>query len=501
MNISIQKGPLLETHADLLVLGVFESELENPALKNVGELTHGRLQKIIKTKQFTGTAGQLLLIPAPEVLQADYVLLAGLGKRGAFTSDVTREVAGASVGQAQQLGLRSIALELFGEGLEPFDAKAIAQGMAEALLLAEYSFSIYREEKKKKTAIDDVTIIARDGRIVRLGRTSIVRAQLLVEGTVIARDLVNTPAHDMTPTVLAETARQIAKLGGAGVHVKVLDKEQCEKKGMNAFLAVARGSVEPPQFIHLSYMPKKATKKRLVVVGKGITFDSGGLSLKPSDHMETMKCDMAGAAAVLGLFAILGKWKPQIEVHGIIAATENMPSGHAIRPGDIVRASNKKTIEILNTDAEGRLTLADALVYAEKLEPTTLVDLATLTGACVVALGEEIAGVMSNRPKLANQILDASSRAGEKIWELPLEPRYKNLIESDIADLKNVTKSRYGGTLTAGLFLEQFVSDETPWAHIDIAGPAFAERPLASWIGKGGTGFGVRTLAELISLL
>ena len=213
--------------------------------------------------------------------------------------------------------------------------------------------------------------------------------------------------------------------------------------------------------------------------------------------MMTMNCDMARAAAVLGFFSALAQLRPRVEVHGIVAATENMPSGKAIRPGDVVKASNGKTIEILNTDAEGRLTLADALTYAKKLEPTALVDLATLTGACVVALGEEITGLMSNNDNLAGSILGAAHRAGEKMWRMPLEKRYRSLVESDIADLRNIATTRYGGSLTAGLFLEEFV-DGLPWAHLDIAGPAFAEKPMASYIGKGGTGHGVRTLVELV---
>ncbi|MFA6130757.1 MAG: leucyl aminopeptidase [Patescibacteria group bacterium] len=501
MTITIVKGDLWMEHADLLVCAIFEGELVTPDMQFLEAETHGRIQKILKAKKFTGALNQSVVIRAPEQIPADAILVVGLGKRKQFSSETAREVAGFAILQAEELGLRSVAIRLLESPDDSIDVKEIAQGMIEASLLAEYDFSIYKDEKKKKTPIDRLSLIVSDGRVARKIRLCEARARLFVEGTIVARDLVNTPAKDMTPIRLAEVARQIAKMAGANVHVRVLNQEQCEKKGMQAYLAVAKGSPEPPQFIHLTYLPKKPTKKRLVIVGKGVTFDAGGLSLKPSEAMETMKCDMAGAAAVLGLFAMLGKWKPAIEVHGVIAATENMPSGHAIHPGDIVRASNKKTIEILNTDAEGRLTLADALVYAEKLEPTYLIDLATLTGAVVVALGEEIAGLMGNEKIFSQKVLIASNRAGEKVWELPLEPRYAQLLESPVADLRNITKSRYGGSLTAGIFLQQFVNPETPWAHLDIAGPAYAERPLASWMQPGATGFGVRTLAELISML
>jgi leucyl aminopeptidase len=301
----------------------------------------------------------------------------------------------------------------------------------------------------------------------------------------------------MTPVHLAEAATQVALASNGLVKVKILDRAECAKLKMGAFLAVAQGADHEPKFIHLTYTSPRPTKKVLAVVGKGVTFDSGGLSIKPADAMMTMKCDMAGAAAVIGFFATLARLKPRVNIHGVIAATENMVSGKAIRPGDIVHAANGKSIEILNTDAEGRLTLADAMTYVLKEKPDAMIDLATLTGACLVALGEEITGLMTNDKVLGKQVLDAALKAGEKMWELPLEPRYRDLINSDIADLRNIATSRYGGSLTAGLFLQEFV-ENTPWVHLDIAGPAYAERPMSSYLGKGGTGHGVRTLVEFV---
>jgi len=297
---------------------------------------------------------------------------------------------------------------------------------------------------------------------------------------------------------LAQVAENIAKMAGSSVRVRVYNREQCEKKKMGAFLAVAQGSDAEPRFIHLTYKPEGRAKKVIALVGKGVTFDSGGLSLKPGPYMETMKCDMAGAAAVLGTFATLARLKPKVEVHGIIPATENMVNGIAMRPGDVIKASNGKTIEVLNTDAEGRLILADGLHYASKLNPDYMIDLATLTGACVVALGEEVGAVMSNDDAFRGMVIDRAGTAGEKMWPIPLEPRYNALLESPIADLRNISTSRYGGSITAGLFLQNFVGEGIPWVHLDIAGPAFAERPLSSYIGKGGSGFGVRTLVELL---
>ena len=274
-----------------------------------------------------------------------------------------------------------------------------------------------------------------------------------------------------------------------------MDKSACDKAMIGAFLGIAQGSDHPPFFVHMSYRPTGA-KKHLALVGKAVTFDSGGISIKPAEAMYTMKLDMAGGAAVLGVFKILARLKPNVIVDGIFAACENMPSGKAIRPGDVVKAMNGTTIEVLHTDAEGRVTLADALSYAVKQKPDAIIDLATLTGACMVALGEEITGLMSNNPKLENKLLTAAATAGEKMWSLPLEKNYKRELKSEVADLRNIA-GRYGGALTAGLFLQEFVAN-IPWAHLDIAGPSFAERPINAYTGKGGTGAGVRTLLELL---
>ncbi|MEK9155049.1 MAG: leucyl aminopeptidase [Patescibacteria group bacterium] len=421
------------------------------------------------------------------------VLFVGLGDGADLSLEAIREMTGHAVAAARRLGAKVLTIKV---PTFDNDVAAVVEGMVVAAHLADYAFDTYKKANGAKR-LKDFTLVLENGRDLLKARKAVERGNAIASGVSIARDLVNMPAHVMTPSALAEAAERIAKEGGRTMKLKVLDKDACEKLGMGAYLAVSLGADNPPKFIHLSYKPERPTKKRLVVVGKGVTFDSGGLSLKPADAMMTMKCDMAGAAAVLGFFSALAQLRPRVEVHGIVAATENMPSGKAIRPGDVVKASNGKTIEILNTDAEGRLTLADALTYAKKLEPTAMVDLATLTGACVVALGEEITGLMSNNDDLAGAILSAAGRAGEKMWRMPLEKRYRSLVESDIADLRNIATTRYGGSLTAGLFLEEFV-DGLPWAHLDIAGPAFAEKPMASYIGKGGTGHGVRTLVELV---
>ncbi|TAL20541.1 leucyl aminopeptidase [Patescibacteria group bacterium] len=323
----------------------------------------------------------------------------------------------------------------------------------------------------------------------------IAEAELAVAATILARDLINEPASVATPEHLVEHARRIAK-ENKGVRLAVFDRAEAERRGMNAFLAVAAGASAEPYFIHLSYRPANA-KRKIALVGKGVTFDSGGLQIKPGESMATMKCDMSGAAAVLGLFSVVSRLAPRAEVHGIIAATENMPGRHAYKPGDVARAMDGTSIEIGHTDAEGRVTLADSLAYAAKLKPDMIVDLATLTGSCMSALGEEIAGMMTNNPRLGERLRAASGESGEKIWELPLPTEYAASVKSDIADLKNVSSTRYGGAITAGLFLQHFVKD-IPWAHLDIAGPAYAERETIPYVPKGGAGFGARTLLQLL---
>ncbi|MFH1631609.1 MAG: leucyl aminopeptidase [bacterium] len=500
MEIQAITGDILHSKADLIVVASYEGESwDNDFLTNLNEMLLGKLFKAAEARGFKGKAGQKMLFPAPDAVDAEFVLVVGLGKLERGISETIREAAGSIVKTAKQLGLSTVAMELFGEDDEDYAPNQNAQAIAEAALLADYKFAQYKK-LKNNTIIDRVTIVAENGNDARRAIKGIELAEKIVDGVIVARNLVNAPAQVMSPAKLVEVALDIAKKSNKCIRTKILTREQCEKKHMNAFLAVAEGSDREPKFIHMVYNPERA-KKKIALVGKGITFDSGGLSLKPANAMETMKCDMAGAASVLGVFATLASLKPNIEVHGIIAATDNMPSSKAIKPGDIVRASNKKTIEILNTDAEGRLALADSLVYAAKLQPDAIIDLATLTGACMVALGEEIAAVTSNNAKLTILLLDSANSTGEKMWELPLEKNYKKLIESDIADLRNIGKSNYGGVLTAALFLQNFVPDDVAWAHIDIAGPAFAERPITSYIGKGGTGFGVRTLLKLIDEL
>ncbi|MEM9152165.1 MAG: leucyl aminopeptidase, partial [Cyanobacteria bacterium P01_F01_bin.3] len=326
---------------------------------------------------------------------------------------------------------------------------------------------------------------------------AIEKAKQVCDGVILARELVAAPPNVVTPETLADTATEISQT--YGLKLDVLEREQCEQLGMGAYLGVAQASDLPPKFIHLTYTPDGEPKYKVAIIGKGLTFDSGGLNLKPSGSgIEMMKIDMGGAAAVLGAAKAIGQIKPDVEVHFISAATENMVSGHAMHPGDILTASNGKTIEVNNTDAEGRLTLADALVYADKLGVDAMVDLATLTGACVVALGDDIAALFSENEELTQSLSSASTLSGEKIWQMPMEDRYFEGLKSVVADMKN-TGPRAGGSITAALFLKQFVK-ETPWAHFDLAGPVWTDKENG-YNSPGATGYGVRMLVEWISSL
>jgi leucyl aminopeptidase len=338
-------------------------------------------------------------------------------------------------------------------------------------------------------------VLEPDGRRRREATDGARRGDIFGRATWFARDLVNGPANEVHPTHLARVAATVAK--EAGLELRVLDRAECQKLGMGAFLGVAAGSAQPPRFLHLTYAPGGRRRKRVAIVGKGITFDSGGLDLKSADSMLRMKDDMSGAAAVLGVMRALPSLKPPVEVHGLIAATENMPSGGALRPGDVLRAMNGTTIEVGNTDAEGRLTLADAIGYAvSRVDADEIVDLATLTGACVVALGPLCTGLFASDARLAERLLAAGEAAGERIWQLPLIDEYREHLRSDVADVNNVGP-RGGGAITAALFLREFAGDR-PWAHLDIAGPAFVEKdtPLAP---KGATGCAVRTILTYLT--
>ncbi len=491
MKVAIVTKRLEEVSADALVVGLYAEEKRLPdGLARLDRAAGGRLKAALEAEQFKATAGQVTHVHA----LGRRIVVAGLGPRTGTTAEVLRRAAAAGVRRARDLGARTVAAEVLGDRLP---ARQRAQALVEGALLGTYTFERYKKEKADRV-VAEFFVVEADARRGREVAEGVARGEAFGRATVLARDFINTPAKDLSPTDLARAATDLAKEKKLGV--TVYDRAECRKMGMGAFLGVAAGSDEPPRFIHLTYRPPSAParkRKRVALIGKGVTFDSGGLDLKPSDGMRHMKYDMAGAAAVLGVMSALPALKPPVEVHGLIAATENMPSGSATRPGDVLRAMNGMTIEIGNTDAEGRLTLADALCYAAaRVKPDEVVDLATLTGACVVALGPLCAGLMANNRVLAKRLLEAADGAGEHVWELPLIDEYRENLKSDVADLNNVGP-RGGGAITAGLFLKEFAG-AMAWAHLDIAGPAFTEKdlPLAP---KGATGTAVRTLLTYLT--
>jgi leucyl aminopeptidase len=484
MEISIKKGKIFEQIFDVLILYMFQGS----------EHSDDFISTVLKEEKFKGKLCQTVFVRTDGRMPAKRVLVVGLGKEEEFDLQALRRAFAVAYLTAKAIEPKTISSEFFNS--KDFDVKQVAQAIIESIRLSDYNFSKYKKENgNKKNKTQNFVLVTDDGRILRQAQQGIERGEIAARATIFTRDLVNTPAQDMRPINLVESAKSVAKEKST-IRVRVFDQAQLEKMGAGGILGIAKGSDDPPFLVHITYRPKKKSKKKIAIVGKGITFDSGGLSLKPAASMFTMKIDMAGAADVLGLFSVIDEIAPAVEVHGIFAAVEHMPSGCAVRPGDILRAMNGKTMEILNTDAEGRVILADSLLYAVKQKPDMIVDLATLTGACMVALGDEISGVMSNDAKLANRVLTAAAGAGEKMWELPLEKNYKQFLKSDVADLKNIG-GKYGDVISAGLFLEEFVN-KTPWAHLDIAGPCFAERDLDEYTKKGATGHGVRTLIEFL---
>jgi leucyl aminopeptidase len=484
LKIQVSSSPPLDAAVDLLLLTCAEREANEDALVAAADRAlDGALRQAIADERFAGKPGQALSLHTLGRLPAKRLAVLGRGAAPLAPRDLLA-LAGRAARLAKTVGARTAALVAPGATTAPADLGALAEGAT----LGLYQFTRYLTgERATPPALESLTLLA-PGPIDEAAAAALERAASTARAVARARDLVNEPAGALTPTRLAATAGEWAS--PASVAIEVLDREACRKLGMGLYLAVAQGSAEEPRFIHLTWKPPGA-RRRVVLVGKGVTFDSGGLSLKTNDGMLDMKTDMAGAAAALAATIAAGEEKLPIEVHALAACTENMPSGSSYKLGDVLRSMAGKTVEINNTDAEGRLTLADALTFGLGLEPHAIFDLATLTGACVVALGPHVAGVMSNDDALAGEWLAAATAAGEDMWRMPLPPRLAEQLKSEVADMRN-TGERWGGALTAGLFLKEFVGD-TPWVHVDIAGPSSADKENAH-VSKGGTGFAVATL-------
>ena len=480
----------LDWTGDCLLVGLSEESLPlTGILSDLDDRVGGLLQTLIEEEAFEGKLGSTAITRLAADSPIKKIGVVGLGSSDSMELEGLRKGAATAARTAQKARCKSLAISF---PVWNNSQSLTAQALTEGVILALNKDSRFKSEpEKNKIELEQLHLLSFAGE-----EAAIQKAKLVCEGVVLARELTAAPPNVVTPEKLAQTATDIAS--EHSLDLEILEREQCEELGMGAYLGVAQASDLPPKFIHLTYRPSDGAKRKLAIIGKGLTFDSGGLNLKPAGSgIEMMKIDMGGAAAVLGAAKAIAQIQPaDVEVHFISAATENMVSGHAMHPGDILTASNGKTIEVNNTDAEGRLTLADALVFADKLGVDAVVDLATLTGACVVALGDDIAALFSQDEDLLEALTAAAQTSGEKMWQMPMEEKYFEGLKSVVADMKN-TGPRAGGSITAALFLKQFVK-ETPWAHIDVAGPVWTDKE-SGYNNPGATGYGVRMLVEWVT--
>ncbi len=496
MKVEIRVQDLLSYEGDALIVNLFEG-VGNPggATGAVDQALGGSITAAIRRREFKGTLHERLLLHTTGQIPVAQVLVIGLGKQEEFTLDRVRSVSAEAMRCLRGVGARKVASIVHGAGIGGLQADQAACAVTEGAFLGLYRFDKYKKpEENGEKIVATLTLVERDRAKMSEMQEGVRRGRIQAEAVNFARDLVNEPGNTLTPSEMAARAKQMIR--GSGLTVKVLERADMKRLGMGALLGVAQGSQEPPKLIEVRYKGRKGkgVGPHLGLVGKGLTFDSGGISIKPSEGMEAMKSDMAGGAAVLAAIKGIAELKLPVDVTAIVPATENLPSGTAQRPGDIVKAMNGKTIEVINTDAEGRLILADALCYACDKGLTHLVDVATLTGACVIALGSVRTGAFTNDVGLMQQVKQASEAGGEKIWELPMDEEYGEQIKSDYADMKNVG-GRKAGPITGAKLLTHFIG-KTPWVHLDIAGTAQTDKDCGYQV-KGATGVMVRTLIYL----
>ena len=482
-----------EVDVEALAVAVFKGE--KPAsglLRQLDAAANGMISDAIDSEEFNGKQGETAYFHvSSKDLKARRILLIGCGDPAGYKAAQITQMAGAATRFLRGKNIKTIAIVPRAEN----DAERVAQTAAVGAVMGLFEPDKYRTKEKEKREIKAATIVIEnaDKKAVQRGAE---RGRIIGESTNFTRDLANEPGAWMTPTIMADRAKQMAK--EFGLRFDVLDQKQMEKLGMGSLLGVARGSDEPPKLIILKYEPSRFRSRKgelLALVGKGVTFDSGGISLKPGENMELMKYDMTGAATVIGTMRAIAQLKPSVPVLGVAPCTENLPSGKATKPGDVLRAMTGKTIEVINTDAEGRLILADAIAYAKKLGATRIIDMATLTGAVSIALGDVNTAILGTDQELIDEVIASGREVGEKFWQLPLDDEYTKQIKSDIADIRNIGGKK-AGTITAAAFLKEF-AEETPWAHLDIAGTAWGD-PATAYRSKGPTGIAVRTLVEFI---
>jgi leucyl aminopeptidase len=493
MQISLEAKPYAAQETEALVSYVFEEM--DPVQGRISELdqaTNGLLRNLAKSGELTGKTLEMTLIHAPAGLKAARLLLVGAGKREQFSSATLRKIAGAALRYLKARSVKQLAFLV----REKAAAEDSAQAIAEGALAANFESDKYKTEKKNDKSIDSVLLTGYSDAERGAAEKGLDRGRIIAESQNFARDLINEPSNKLTPKILAEKAEAMAKQ--AGLAVEILDEKKIADLKMGALLSVSQGGPEPPRVMVVTYTPANLKPGTPVIglIGKAVTFDTGGISIKPADGMEKMKYDMAGGATMLGVMRALAALKPNVKVICVVPSTENMPGGTAQKPGDIQTAMSGKTIEVLNTDAEGRLILADGVHYAKQLGATHLIDAATLTGAIVVALANVNVGVFGSDQAFTDKLLASSKAAGEKMWQMPVDDDYREFIKGTVADIQNIGSGKGGGAITGAMFIKEFTGD-SPWIHLDIAGTAWND-DAKSWLAKGPTGVALRTLVHLV---
>ena len=493
MQITLESKPFAGVETEALVSYVFEES--DPVQGRVAEIDHlggGLLRRLAKSGELTGKMLEFTLLHAPAGLKAARLLLVGAGKRAPWDSATLRKLAGAALRYLKSRSVRNFAM-LVREGQATEES---AQVIVEGILTADFESDKYKTDKKNDKRIASVSIAGYSDAERQKGEKGVAKGRVIADSQNFARDLINEPSNKLTPSILAQKAEAMAK--AAGLSVEILDEKKIAELKMGALLSVAQGSVEPPRMIVIIYNPPSAKPGAPVIglIGKAVTFDTGGISIKPSEGMEKMKYDMAGGATMIGVMRTLATLKPVVKVICVVPATENMPGGRAQKPGDIQTAMSGKTIEVLNTDAEGRLILADGVHYAKQLGATHLIDAATLTGAIVVALAGVNVGVFGSDQAFTDKLLSSAKAAGEKMWQMPIDEEYREFIKGTVADIQNISSGKGGGATIGAMFIKEFTGD-SPWIHLDIAGTAWND-DTKPWLAKGPTGVGLRTLVHLI---
>ena len=497
MKIDVVKADLLDSKAEAVAVGVFNDLKLNERLEIIDRILNSEISNILKGKKFSGDIGQLYGISTLGKLPYGRLILVGLGDKTKFDLEAMKKAAAYAALAAKNSNVKILGSDLHNVKGVHFGNEGLVRASAEGFYLSMYEFSEFKtQELEKIKRLDTILILEEDDKAVSRVAAAVKEVEVVTNSVYMARDLVNRPPSSKMPKEIARYAEHVAKT--TGIKIKVYDKADLEKMGMNAILAINRGSAEEPRLVVMDYNPE--AEDSIALVGKGITFDSGGLNIKPFEGMRDMKQDMAGAATVIATVAAASILKLPLRVIGIAALTENMPGPNAIKCGDIVKTYNGKTIEILNTDAEGRVVLSDALAFAEKMKPKAIIDLATLTGAVNVALGRYYTGALGNNEELMKKVKKAGEHSGEKVWELPLTDEYMEMVKGDLADVRNIGKlPGEAGVMSGAAFLKNFI-ESTPWVHLDIAGTAFLADAdtLRPYLQKGATGVGVRMLIELL---